>query len=285
MAAAWGRRRASDEYWRAKSAPNAEIGPPPSPAVVDWPLLLAGAVAIVPALLILLASYAPYEGHFRDNILFLFFMGGIFGGMVLALFEVLLSLPQSVPYRIGMIVLGFPLLEQGLKLVVLNRRKTQGDRAITFYGGAFGLGFATMAVLFKSQRDIPLLLYADLGRLLTDPGPALYLLVLGSAILLAHFATGIILGDGVRAKSLPRAFGVGVAALVPLQVFVGEFVAGAQRGRPTEGLVYLPLVLAYAGGLAWWAHTRLLPKALPPDAQRKRRRALRLRQRSGADGK
>ena len=42
--------------------------------MVDWPLLLAGAIGIVPALLILVLSYAPFEGHFRDNVLFLFFI-------------------------------------------------------------------------------------------------------------------------------------------------------------------------------------------------------------------
>jgi hypothetical protein len=230
-------------------------------------------------LVILLLSYAPYEGHFRDNILFLFFMGGIFAGMALALFEILLSLPASVPYRVCMVLLGFPILEQLVKLIVLNRKKTRGDRAIAFYGGAFGLGFATMAVLFKSQRDIRLLEYADLGRLLVDPSSALYLLAIGMGILLAHFATGIILGDGVRTRALPRAFALSVLALVPLQFLVAEFVAGVHAGRAAEGLVYLPLIVAYAAGLAWWAHTRLLPKALPPNAQRKRRRALRREQR------
>lgn len=251
---------------------------------MDWPLVLGGLAAIIPALLILLASYAPYDGHFRDNVLFLFFMGGLFAGMATALFETLLLLPRESLYVAAMVLFGFPLLEQLLKLLVLNRRKYQGERASIFYGGSFGLGFGVMAVLFKSQRDVPLLQYADPGQLLVAPGRALEFIALGLALLLAHFATGIVVGDGVRSRNLPRALGLAVLVVVPVQFFAFEFVEGLRRGLEQEGLVWLVLILAYAVPLAWWAHARLLPRALPPDAQRKRRRAL-LRQRRARAGR
>lgn len=244
--------------------------------MVDWPLVLAGVAGIVPAFLIMLWSYAPYDGHFKDNILFLHFMAGIFGGMVLVLFENLLRFfPQWGPYQlIALVVLGYPLLEQLLKLVVLNRRSVQGDRAAAFYGGAFGLGFGTMAVLFMSQRAIPLTGLTSLEAVFAAPANLLYLVTVGLAFLLLHFATGAIVGDGVRTRKLRPRLLQAIAALIPLQFLAFQFTAALSFGRAGEALIYLPLMLAYAGAVAWWADATLLPQALPPNAQRARRRTL-----------
>jgi len=249
--------------------------------VVDWPLLLAGLMGIGPGLLVLLVSYSPYDGHFRDNVLFLFFMGGIFAGMAVAFFELLLLLPNDTLYRAGMVLVGVPIVEQLLKLVVLNRKNYRGDRATLFYGGSFGLGFATMVVLFTA-RNIRLDRYADPLVLFADPWRALAFLFVATSILMFHFAAGIIVGDGVRTQRLVPAVGKSIAAMVPLQFLVFEFSQIVAQGRDSEGAIYLPFMLAYALVLAWWAHTRVLPNALPPNAQRKRRRTIRRDQRTKA---
>lgn len=249
--------------------------------MVDWPIVLGGVVPIVGALGVMFLSYGPYDGHFKDNVLFLFFVGGVFAGMAVAVFELLLLFPADALYVAAMVLVGFPLLEQLLKMLVLNRRRYQGERTTIFYGGSFGLGFASMVALFKSQREVPLTAYADILNLFGEPGRALEFVAISVAVLLAHFATGIIVGDGVRTRALPRALGLSVMAMVPLQFFVFEFTAGLRAGREAEGLVYLPLMLAYTGALAWWAHSKLLPHALPPEAQRKRRRLRRKALREG----
>jgi hypothetical protein len=253
--------------------------------VVDWPILLGGILGLVPALLILLASYAPYDGRFKDNVLFLFFMGGVFSGMAVALFEALLKIPRGDTLYLPIVVLlGFPILEQLLKLLVLNRRAHQGQRETVFYGGAFGLGFASMAVLSASQRDVPLLPYREIGAVLREPLRGIEFLVVAFTLLLAHFATGIVVGDGVRSRKLGESTGLAVVALIPVQFLVFEFSAGVLAGRESEGLIYLPLMLAYAVGLAWWAHSRVLPRALPPEDQRKRRRMLMRERREQDEG-
>lgn len=251
------------------------------PSVVDWPLVLGGALAIVPAFAILFVSYGPYDGFFKDNILFLFFIGGILVGFVLAFFEFLLLRPRDPVYLVPMVLVGVPLVEQMAKLVVLNRKKYRSEREATFYGGSFGLGVGVMAVLFHSQVDIRLTAYRDLGAIAADPGPLAYLGVVGVAVLLAQFATGLIVGDAVRRQVLRVPMVVAVGALVPLQLLLFEFTAGLGAGRGSEGVLYLPLMVAYSAALAWWAHSKLLPQALPPDAQRKRRRIKRAAQRSG----
>ena len=200
--------------------------------MVDWPILFAGLIALVPGLLVLLYSFAPYDGHFRDNILFLFFMGGLFAGMAVVVFEILLLLPPDPLYRIGMVLLGIPLMEQLLKLLALNRKKHQGGRETAFFGGSFAVGFASMVVLFKAQRDIPMLMYQSPGALLADPSHALYLLVVGSSVMLAHFATGLLIGDGVRTRRLAHPLLLAVLALVPVQFLAFEFSANLQAGRP-----------------------------------------------------
>lgn len=256
--------------------------------MVDWPLLAGGIIAIVPPLALLMFSYSPYDGHFKDNVLFLFFMGGLFGGMGLAFLELLLRLPQGTPYyTLAMVVLGYPVLEQTLKLVALNRKKYQGERTTIFYGGALGLGLATMLVLVKSQApyEVPLraLPLGEPGNVCTGGLHfAPFLVVVGVSLALVQFATGLLLGEGVRARALRRALPLAIGAGVPLQLLAYQFTAHLSFCRVTEGLLYLPLMLAYAGALGWWAHTRLLPRALPPDARRKRRRALLRERRAGA---
>jgi hypothetical protein len=247
--------------------------------VVDWPLILGGVLAIVPALAVMLLAYGPYDGHFRDNVMFLFFMGGLFAGMVLFMFEALLRTPRGDPlYTWGMVLLGFPILENTLKLMVLNRKAHQGQRATIFYGGSFALGLAVMLTLAKSQNvfflpaEVPLFAYREIGNLFADPSWLVYFAVVATSLTLAQFATGLVIGDGVRTRALVKSLGVAVVLMVPFNALLFQFAAGLSFGAPS--LLWLPLMLAYTIGIAWWAQTKVLPHALPPDAHRKKRRAL-----------
>jgi hypothetical protein len=176
-----------------------------------------------------------------------------------------------------MVVVGFPILENMLKLVALNRKKYQGERTTVFYGGSLGLGLGVMLTLVKSQDPSEIPLRQGLGL-------APFLLAVGVAVLLAQFATGLVLGDAVRRRALRAGVALALAAAIPAQFFVFLFIQALHAGLVPSDFLYLAAALVYAGALAWWAHTRLLPQALPPDAQRKRRRAL-LRQRRAEAGK
>jgi hypothetical protein len=256
----------------------------PCSRVVDAPLLLGGIVAIVPAFAVLFLAYHGYEGAFKDNVLFLFFMAGLFSGVVLLLLEAFLLLPgvRSIAFALAMGALGVPALEQMLKAAALNRRKYQGDRAAVYYGGAFGVGFATMAALLRSQSDLPLALFAARGELL--PG-ALSLAALSVALAALHFAAGVMVGVGVAERQLPRRLAASIVAFAPFQVLVVLYLRGCSvPGNPFSLVLadcqhaLLALALAYALAVGVWAARALLPRGLDPNARRERRRLLKRKQ-------
>ncbi|MBI4393709.1 MAG: hypothetical protein HY556_07945 [Euryarchaeota archaeon] len=218
---------------------------------------IGGIITIVPALVILVAALSRFDRRFKDETLFLMFMGGLVAGFLLALFEAFTVFISPG----GMALLGFPGVEQLAKTAILNRKKHQDDRAIVFYGGAFGVGLAAMLSLVRSARD-PAFQTFDTFE------PAFYVIIVGVSLLLVHFATGSAIGRGVLQKTPFHACALAVVLTAPLYVMMFEF----DRGR---ALLYLPMMLAYGLALFYWATDKILPEGLDDEARRQLRRAKR----------
>ncbi|HVL88069.1 MAG TPA: hypothetical protein VM681_08730 [Candidatus Thermoplasmatota archaeon] len=231
--------------------------------MVDWQVVLAGLLGIVPAFGILVLAYGRYDGKFRDETMFLLFMAGLFAGFPVGLVEAWL-------FYALVVLLGFPLFEQLLKTVVLNLRRYQGQATMRFYGGSFGLGLGTIlvfvpAALLLRQRG----LYADLGGVVADPIPLLALLAMGVGTLLMHFATGIVIGEGVAVGKPFRGAAFAIAAALPHQVLWYEFFAGARDPAGGVSLLWPAVALAYGLVLTRHVLRNVLPNALPPGERRK----------------
>jgi len=248
--------------------------------VVNVPLVLGGVIAIVPAFAVLYVAYQGYEGRFKDNILFVHFMFGIFGGMVLLLLEALILLPgaRDFWFALGMSALGVPALEQLFKTMVLNRRSNQEQLPTIYYGGALGVGFATMAVLLKSQGDLPLWLFEQRGEMVAG---TLALVLLAIGLTLLHFATGVMVGVGVAEKKLVARVVPSILVWAPFNALLVLYLRGCSTpGNPSSFVLgdcqqaYLLLAVVYAVGIGAWATLKLLPLGLDPNARRERRRGL-----------
>src|ERR1051326_8520479 len=104
------------------------------------PILLGvakGVVTLVPAALALYYAYNRYDGKFRDNVIFLFFIGGLLVGMAVALFGLYLLGAAPILYVIGM-----PFVDALAMAALLNRRKWQGQLHAIFNAGTLALGVA-----------------------------------------------------------------------------------------------------------------------------------------------
>ncbi|GEM_PF-4895968 len=251
---------------------------------------LADAVlAVIPAAVVFFAAYGRYDGMFRDNVVFLYFIGGLLVGGLLGIVS-LFALGIAAPvFTVLIIALFFPITV----VLGINRRKWQGERHAVFNGGALGLGAAVMVSLsllyrlslnLRAQAVDELHLTAVNGTFLPEDESAIGSFVnqhfwtattLSQALLLAAsfagllFGLGLLAGDGVRRRrAIPTAL-VGTAILLPVAVFLEEFVN-------SRAWLWIALMVAYGAIFGALAERRLFIEGVSEDdrkALRRRRRA------------
>ena len=209
---------------------------------------LLGAIScFIPAIFLLYFTLAPYEKYFKDRPLFLIFMGGMVLGGFIFFFESFIFYPELLLFLIG-----FPLLEQISKIVILNLPRFQGKMGTTFYGGALGLGFGSsigFLNIFSMQRG---------G---TDIGIAIWIYLLVLSILLFHCSTGTWLGYGIRMGSKWKYFFYSFLAQIPLYSMIPIM------DKYTK--MVSPIALVYALILYLYTYRSFLPMSIPDDERRK----------------
>lgn len=225
--------------------------------------LAAGLAAFLPGLLAIFVLYGPYDGYFRDNIVFLWFVGGLLAGTFAALLNAwVLALAAPLVY-----VVGAPLVEQGAKLVFLNRRKWHGERQVVWNGGAMGAGVGTMVALVVSIQT-----FAG-GFSWLD-----FAVVVGlaSGIGFTHVATGLALGAGVVNRKPFPAYAIAAAAAVPLAALLAlKSQADRLIGFEAAPLILAALAVAYGVALLLVARKVWLPHGIGQDELRRLRRVAR----------
>ncbi|MCA1814624.1 MAG: hypothetical protein LC624_11880, partial [Halobacteriales archaeon] len=156
--------------------------------MVDVPLTLGFFLGVLPAFAVMFLAYGSYERAFKDNILFVHLMGGGAAGLLMYLLEALLVAasvrPGGLLFGIAMAGAGFALLDTLMKAMALNRKSQQGTRAVIYYGGAFGMGYAGIFAFIHSMSDFPLWLADARGELLPA---AVGVGVLAVALTALHF--------------------------------------------------------------------------------------------------
>ena len=154
-------------------------------------------VGIIPALILLYISLKGWQGKFKDKIMFIMFIIGIFTGTILAVLQVFFFrqiLSQQQTFPLDFLIL-FPFLEQIVKTVFLNIRKFQGKQETIVYGLGLGLGFGSIyppaLLLTFDTANVPLtdLLFTLFGSL---------------GLIFVHGATGALIGYGIYQVKLPK---------------------------------------------------------------------------------
>ena len=223
---------------------------------------LANAIlAVLPPAAVFFLAYGRYDGTFRDNVVFIYFIGGLLMGGLLG-FISLLALGANIGGLI--LVLLLALFYPVAVVVGINRRKWQGERHAVFNGGAFGLGIAVM-LGFTFLYWLSTNTAAHAGVTLDG---ALRGLALGGALGGIFFGMGLLGGDAVRRRAQLRTALMGTAILVAPIVFLVEYFA-------TQAWLWLGLLVAYATVLGVLAERRLLIQGVEDEARKQRRRVRR----------
>lgn len=249
--------------------------------MVNWIPIVAATLAALPPAAIFFVAYGRYDGAFRDQVVFLYFIGGMLVGGLLGFFILLLLGANPL-----VMVIGLALLLPIASVAAINRRKWQGERHAVFNGGASGLGIAVMisfsflyyAVNIPYQTELAPLVEAwkannSTGMRPTIPtaGYAFDLAFLGQGLLFAtgaagiFFGMGLLAGNGVRLRKQFRFTFLGAAILFAPVVLLEEY--GHSRSW-----TWVALLAAYGLIFAFAAERKILIEGVTEDARKQRRR-------------
>lgn len=241
---------------RAPGAGSSIRPGPPRPLPMAQLVTLANAVlAVLPAATVFFLAYGRYDGTFRDNVVFIYFIGGLLMGGLLG-FISLVALGSGIGPLL--IVLLLALFYPVAVMAGINRRKWQGERHAIFNGGAFGLGIAVMVSFTFLYR-----LHQQVGVDAALRGTALAASLAG-----LFFGMGLLAGDAVRRRVQLRTALFGTAILFAPAVFMVEYFS-------TQTWLWLALLLAYGAVFALLAERRLLVEGVADEARKQRRRVRR----------
>ena len=248
--------------------------------------LVAAAVTIVPAMGLLWALLARYEGYFQDARVFVSLVAGFFAGLVVAFLENVAFQFDSDAFiasarpaqAFTLFVLGYAFVETAAKTAVLGFGRFRARKDTPYYGAAVGIGFGAMlglqATALAFQRTGVLALHANVAWAVNV---ALIVLSAFGSVLVAG-ATGVWVGKGSADGKLWRGLGMGWLLALPALAFLWF-------QRPVPAIVPTLLILAYGLGLALVTQRKVLDRVVPPEIRdqvlKDRRRAERERMRGG----
>jgi hypothetical protein len=175
----------------------------------------------------------------------------MFLGAFIFFFEAFFTLNYFLPF-----IIGYPILEQISKMVILNLPRFQGKIETTFYGIAVGSGFGAfigclnMASMLRQGINIPSL-------------------ILIISLLIFHCSTGAWLGYGITINKKWSYLFYSIVAQIPFYSLV--FFS------PRWINIFPPIALSYVIILYAYTYKSLLPLTIP-ESDRKKMRAKRRRE-------
>ena len=152
---------------------------------------------------------------FDDRKIFAFFALGIVLGMVLFAFEEWGRTASAAETMLALIV-GFALMEESLKLMILNYPKFQKRIDTAFYGLSFGLGLSatfTFATVYASALSVEAPSAVDMTAFA----------LLGVQFVLLHGATTAFIGIGVARGEVKPYFAEAVLIHIGYNLFMVPF--------------------------------------------------------------
>jgi len=193
--------------------------------MVDFIQLAAGILGFGPAMTLLYFTLRNYtypkveKPFFDDRKLFAFFALGVVLGMLIYAFETWGELISS-PYTILLLIMGFALMEELMKLVILNFPRFQKKVDTAFYGLSMGLGIAA-TYTFAS-------VYVVLNGIEGKPQVADLVVVsmLGLLFVLLHGSTTTLIGIGVARGDVNGYFPEALLIHIGFALMYESFFAG-----------------------------------------------------------
>ena len=238
------------------------------------PFYIGGIIGFAPALFLIWFSLRKYsypyvEGSlFEDRKVFFMLAVGMVVGTVISTFEMFLLPYSKIDYTMFILVyvIGFVLLEDLAKFVILNFKGYQGRFDSTFYGLSLGAGYSATHMIGLVIREMA---FSESLGLVNWLG----IIVLSVSMALIHCSVGATLGNATGRNLGLRGL---IPALIPHFVFQMLMYPGFFYSQMWYALIFvLPLSVIVFHGV--YNHT--IPESLPPEVQKEMRRKSRRRTR------
>jgi hypothetical protein len=228
--------------------------------MVDLIGIASGIAGFGPALALLFYTLRQYtfpkveKPYFDDRKIFAFFALGIVVGMLMFTFEAW-GQTISSSNTLLFLVAGFAVMEELLKLIILNFPRFQRKVDTAFSGVSFGLGIAstfTFASIYSSALAV------------TNPQPFDFVVLglLGLQLVLLHGSTTAYIGIGVARGQVKVYFS---DALLTHLAYGLLMIPGLAKNmiNPTADSVINILGLVGASAVVLYSYSRLYRQSLP----------------------
>lgn len=228
---------------------------------MNYDMLIAAAIGIAPALALMYWTMRDYtyprvqKPFFDDRKLFPMLAVGMVIGVVIY------TVQNSFNMAFILYALIFALLEELVKLVVLNLKRFHGKLDTPFYGLVLGLGIgSTMAF---GAVWVTILSFASAGQTLaiTD---YLVLIVVAVQFVLLNGATGAIIGIGA-ATGYPFNY---FANATLTHIAVNLVMIGFYSFTGVWQYICLLVATGIAGFAYWQTHSRTIPELISKEVSR-----------------
>lgn len=237
---------------------------------MEYGTFVAAAIGFAPAIILMLWTLQPYtypkveRPYFSDPTLFGMFAGGIIIGVILHAVGVLFSAYY--------ILVAF-ILEEAIKLVVLNLPRYQRRADVPFYGFGLGAGMASA------------LAYGAINATLTNTDPTvlsiLIIAIYSIMLSLLHISTGTTIGIGVARGQPFVYFGQAVIIHLAFALLLVPFQQIAVSGTDILAFILFIVATIFILTYYYYLHYRLLPIYVKEALKELQRR----KSKSNSDGK
>jgi len=224
-----------------------------------YEFLIAGAIGVGPTLFLMYLTLRSYtypaveKPFFDDRRIFLFLAIGLIVGVIVWFFQF------ELPLGYLPIALGFAVVEELVRLVILNFKIFQRKLDTVFVGLVLGLGMGGAIATGWAFATL-----SELSGVISPSDIAIVILLAVQFVTLGG-ATGATIGAGV-AKGLPFSY-FAQAVMVHIAVnliMIGFYLAVA----PPLNYVFLAIATAIPAYYYWYVHSRLIPSMISSEMRR-----------------
>jgi hypothetical protein len=225
-------------------------------------LFIAAAIGIGPALALMYWSLRNYtypkvkQPFFDDRVVFTYLAIGLVIGVAVY------AVQSSFDMAFLLFALLFAVLEEMVKLVLLNLRRFRGKLDTPFYGLTIGLGVGGAMGFGAVFQSLPVLSFGDAPIALFN---AVILVIIAVQFCLLHGSNGAIIGVGV-AKSMPFSyFSQAVLYHLAFNMLMIGFYLPLSVPFNYLALIAATIVVIYS---YWHVHYRVLPDIISKAVER-----------------
>jgi hypothetical protein len=233
-------------------------------------LFIAAAIGIGPALALMYWSLRSYtypkvkQPFFDDRVVFTYLAIGLVIGVIIYASQ------SYFDMSFILFALLFAVLEEMIKLVLLNLKRFRGKLDTSFYGLTIGLGIGGAMGFGAVFQSLPVLNFGETSVAVLNAG---IIVVLAVQFCLLHGSTGALIGVGV-ARSMPFSY---FSQAVLYHLAFNLLMIGFYWPLSVP-LNYVALIAAtsVAGYSYWRVHSRLLPDLISKAVDRYEKKAVKL---------